>query len=282
MLSAPDQSAQVTVTLRPVPPAGITSLLLRLHRLSARQPCSQRLDVALAALPVPRHAHDHIEASLAPRVDLAQQKTEVTDLLVSFVRFPCPETTEQRAVRRGTDVRRRRRLEKRCAGRDPPVAPAHRPVRVPSRTELRGTQATGEREVSETATTASRRSPACGAGPFRRSGPEHRSARDSSISTRPRVSQGGSLALGSVLGKRPATCCSPQGNCRHRRLERLPMAARRPGGAIRWGAWSRWRARSWLAGAAQLVKDARVRAAQRVPSQDPARQAPGRGTPHPR
>jgi hypothetical protein len=52
---------------------------------------AQRLDVALAALPVPRHAHDHIEASLAPRVDLAQQKTEVTDLLVSFVRFPCPE-----------------------------------------------------------------------------------------------------------------------------------------------------------------------------------------------
>jgi hypothetical protein len=117
---------------------------------------AQRLDVALAALPVPRHAHDHIEASLAPRVDLAQQKTEVTDLLVSFVRFPCPETTGQRAVRWGTDLRRRRRLEKRCAGRDPPVAPAQRPVRVSSRTELRGTQATGEREVSETATTASR------------------------------------------------------------------------------------------------------------------------------
>ena len=32
---------------------------------------------------------------------------------------------------------------------------------------------------------------------------------------------------------------------------------------------------------AQRVKDARVRAAQRVPSQDPARQAPGCGTPHP-
>jgi hypothetical protein len=47
------------------------------------------------------------------------------------------------------------------------------------------------------------------------------------------------------------------------------MAAQRPGGAIRWGAWSRWRARSWLAGAAQRVKDARVRAAQRVHPKTP-------------
>ena len=42
MLSAPDQSAQVTVTLRPVPPAGITSPLLLLHRLSARHSCCSK------------------------------------------------------------------------------------------------------------------------------------------------------------------------------------------------------------------------------------------------
>jgi hypothetical protein len=67
---------------------------------------AQTLDVAFAALPVPRHARDHTEASRAPQVDLAQQKTEVTGLLMSFVRFPCPETTGQRAVRWGADLRR--------------------------------------------------------------------------------------------------------------------------------------------------------------------------------